>query len=77
MHNACTKWGMVMWESSRLNVILDPLMHGKCTMHARKGRGLHWNRVGGMKFILYRGRFMHKRGMGTDMQLLLHSANFH
>ena len=44
-HETCTK-GVATWELSKWNVILYPIMHGKCTIHAQKGY------VGGMKLIL-------------------------
>ena len=49
--DVCTKGVWLHGNRVRRNIILDPIMHGKCTMHARKGRGLRWNRVDGMKLV--------------------------
>ena len=62
-HDARMKWGMVMWELSWKNVILEPMMHMK---HVRKEAWLCRSQVylthgkcmvharkgaGGMKFV--------------------------
>ena len=34
MHTINAQKGVVMWKLSKWNVMLDPIMHDKCTMHA-------------------------------------------